>query len=36
MFADHKIATAAGLLGAVVVLGHAMLGPISSLWQLRC
>lgn len=27
MFADHKIATAVGLLGAVVILGHVMLGP---------
>jgi drug/metabolite transporter (DMT)-like permease len=27
MLADHKIATAIGSLGAVVVLGHIMLGP---------
>ena len=27
MFADHKIATAVGSLGAAVVLGHLILGP---------
>lgn len=27
MFADHKIATAVGSIGAAVVLGHVMLGP---------
>lgn len=27
MFADHKIATSVGSVGAAVILGHVMLGP---------